>query len=236
MRLYNELAAWWPLLSSPDEYAGEAAFIRRTMVENCEGMPATVLELGSGGGNNAKHLAPDFALTLVDVAEPMLAVSRNLNPGCEHVAGDMRTVRLGRTFDAVVIHDAIMYMTSEADLRLALANAYQHCREGGVAIFIPDFTRENFDAQTSEGGHDAGGRGLRYLIWAFDPDPADTTYVEYFSLMLREGADTMTFEHERHLFGLFGHDDWLRWLREIGFDATSIRDDWGRDVFIGRKP
>jgi SAM-dependent methyltransferase len=236
MRLYNELAAWWPLLSSPDEYAGEAAFIHQTLVENCDTMPVTVLELGSGGGNNAKHLATDFTLTLVDVAEPMLAVSRTLNPGCEHVAGDLRTVSLDRTFDAVVIHDAIMYMTTEHDLRLALANAYRHCRPGGVALFVPDATRENFVAQTSDGGHDGEGRGLRYLIWAFDPDPSDTTYVEYFSLMLREGAETMTFEHERHLFGLFGHDDWLRWMQEIGFDAKSIRDEWGRDVFIGRKP
>jgi hypothetical protein len=27
----------------------------------------------------------------------------------------MRTVRLGETFDAVLVHDAISYMTSEAD-------------------------------------------------------------------------------------------------------------------------
>lgn len=194
-----------------------------------------MLELGSGGGNNAVHLAPFFELTLTDISESMLQVSRRANPDAEHVAGDMRTLRLGREFDAVVIHDAITYMTTGHDLRLALENAYRHCRPGGVALFIPDATRENFVAQTSEGGHDDQGRGLRYLIWAFDPDLSDTTYVEYFSLILREGAETMTFEHERHLFGLFAHDDWLRWLREIGFDATSLRDEWARDVFIGRK-
>ena len=47
----------------------------------------------------------------------MLALSRALNPECEHLAGDMRTLRLGRVFDAVFVHDAVCYMTTRADLR-----------------------------------------------------------------------------------------------------------------------
>ncbi|HZX68283.1 MAG TPA: class I SAM-dependent methyltransferase, partial [Candidatus Elarobacter sp.] len=126
MRLYGELAAWWPLLSAPDEYVEEAQFIRDAIEANCTGTPRTVLELGSGGGNNAVHLAPFFELTLTDISESMLQVSRRANPDAEHVAGDMRTLRLGREFDAVVIHDAITYMTTGHDLRLALENAYRH--------------------------------------------------------------------------------------------------------------
>ncbi|MEA2702730.1 MAG: hypothetical protein QOD63_675, partial [Actinomycetota bacterium] len=68
-----------------------------------------MLELGSGGGHNAVHLVADFAMTLVDLSDQMLDVSRRLNPGCEHVVGDMRTVRLGRSFDAVFVHDAVDY-------------------------------------------------------------------------------------------------------------------------------
>jgi trans-aconitate methyltransferase len=47
-------------------------------------------------------------LTPVDLSTEMLAISRTLNPECEHIAGDMRTSRLERRFDAVFIHDAIM--------------------------------------------------------------------------------------------------------------------------------
>jgi hypothetical protein len=46
-------------------------------------------------------------MTLVEPSVGMLAVSRALNPDLEHVQGDMRTVRLGRHFDAVFVHDAI---------------------------------------------------------------------------------------------------------------------------------
>ena len=152
MRLYQELAEWWPLLSSPEEYSDEAAFYASVLKEACD--PTDVLELGSGGGNNASHMKAEFRLTLVDSSEEMLAVSRRLNPECEHAVGDMRTVRLGRTFDAVFVHDAICYMTTEEDLRATFETAYVHCAPGGAAVFCPDYVRETFRPGTAHGGHD----------------------------------------------------------------------------------
>lgn len=102
-------------------------------------------------------------MTLVDLSPEMLAVSRALNPECEHLASDMRTIRLGRLFDAVFIHDAIMYMTTEIDLRAAMATVYLHCRPGGVALFVPDHVRETFTPSTEYGGPDGEQRALRYL-------------------------------------------------------------------------
>ena len=106
-RLYGELAEWWPTFQVPEEYREEAAFFARVLDKTCDPPLRTVLELGSGGGNNASHLKSRFAMTLVDISPHMLAVSRELNPECEHLEGDIRTLRLGRTFDAVFIHDAI---------------------------------------------------------------------------------------------------------------------------------
>src|SRR4029453_5363975 len=120
-RLYRELAEWWPVLPAPHEDPEEAEDYRRLLVESSGGEAREVLELGSGGGNNASHLKAHFGLTLVDRSQQMLAVSRRLNPECEHVEGDMRSVRLGRTFDAVFVHDAIAYMTTEDDLRAVFA-------------------------------------------------------------------------------------------------------------------
>jgi SAM-dependent methyltransferase len=196
-----------------------------------------VLELGSGGGNNAFHLKSKFEMTLVDLSPSMIAVSRRLNPECEHREGDMRTVSLGRTFDAVFIHDAIMYMTSAADLRAAIRTAYRHCRPGGVAIFVPDCVRESFAAETRHGGHDGDGRSLRYLEWTFDPDPSDTTYRTDFAIILREdrSADTQIV-HDSHLEGLFPRAEWMRTLREAGFEPRTLTDEWGRVVFVARRP
>jgi len=79
-RLYGELAGWFQLLTAPASYVEEADFYRRTLVEACDGPPRTVLELGSGGGNNASHLKRHFELTLVDRSPQMLEVSRCSTP------------------------------------------------------------------------------------------------------------------------------------------------------------
>jgi len=173
--LYRELADWWPVLSLPEDYAEEAEFYRKAIVSSSASSPHILLELGSGGGNNASHLKKHFQMTLVDISPGMLEVSRGLNPECEHIQGDMRTVRLWRMFDAVFIHDAIGYMTSEADLRSALKTAFEHCKPGGIALFTPDHTKENFKSGIKHGGHDLGNRSMRYLEWIWDPDSRDTS-------------------------------------------------------------
>src|SRR3972149_1508073 len=82
------------------EPGAAARFSPNQLGQACRTAPHTVLELGSGGGNNASHMKAHFKLTLVDRSPAMLAVSRALNPECEHLEGDMRTLRLGRGFDA----------------------------------------------------------------------------------------------------------------------------------------
>src|SRR6476660_1486313 len=141
-RLYTDLAPWFHLLTAPAEYDEEAEFFRRAFLEAVDVPPHTLLELGSGGGNIASYFKRHFTLTLVDRSPQMLALSQRLNPECEHIPGDMRTVRLGRVFDAVFVHDAVVYLTTEEDLRQAMTTAFVHCRPGGVAIFAPDHLRE----------------------------------------------------------------------------------------------
>lgn len=239
--IYGELAHWWPLFSSPAHYLEEAYAYRALLLDACETPPRTLLELGSGGGGNACHLKVDFTLTLVDRAPGMLEVSRALNPECEHVLGDMRDVRLGRTFDAVFVHDAVSYMRSLDDLAAAVRTAYLHCRPGGVALFAPDALRETFRETTNCGGSEDGERALRYLQWIRDPDPRDDTYVADWACLLVEGNGVPRVVHERHVFGLFGREDWLRVLRAAGFAVRSApfvhsQVEPGRlEVFVARR-
>jgi SAM-dependent methyltransferase len=206
----------------PADYAEEAGIYRRLLAEAGRPPLRTVLELGSGGGNNASHLKRHFQLTLVDLSPDMLQVSQALNPECEHLQGDMRTVRLGRVFDAVFVHDAIGYMTTEQDLRAAIETAFVHCRPGGGALFAPDHLRENFRTGTDHGGHDGDGRGVRYLEWTWDPDPADTTYLADYAYLFRNPDGSVQVEHDRHVQGLFPRATWLRLLDQVGFRARAV--------------
>jgi SAM-dependent methyltransferase len=222
-KLYSSLAAWWPLISDPAGYAEEAS-IYRTALEATSSRPLeSVLELGSGGGNNAFHLKKHFRMTLVDSSDEMLAVSRSLNRDCDHLQGDMRNLRLNRTFDAVFVHDAIDYMTTEEDLRSAIETAYIHCRDGGSALFAPDYVVETFESSTDHGGHDGDERAARYLEWTWDPDPNDSTYTVDYVFMLRSGDGSVVVEHDRHVCGLFTTSTWLRLLSEAGFTARMER-------------
>lgn len=236
MKLYDELADWWPVFSDPREYRREAAHIVRVLRTSTKPAPRTVLELGSGGGNSAFHLKAHFAMTLVDLSPRMLSVSRKLNPECEHIRGDIRTLRLGRTFDVVFVHDAICHMTTEPDLQAVMQTAYEHCSPGGVALFVPDFVRETFVAGTDQGGTDSPRRRLRFLQWVFDPDPTDTTYLVDFAILLRNQEGEAHMVHDRHLQGLFPRARWLHLLREVGFRAVVVKDDEVRDLFLGRRP
>jgi SAM-dependent methyltransferase len=239
-RLYGDLAPWFPLLTAPEEYADEAEIYRGLLEEATDEPVRTVLELGSGGGNNASHLKRHFDMTLTDLSAEMLDLSRTLNPECEHVEGDMRTIRLGREFDAVFVHDAIDYMTIRTDLRAAMETAYVHIRPGGVALFVPDFVRERFEPRTSHGGNDGPSRALRYLEWDWDPDPEDETYLVDFAVLLREEDGSIRVEHDRHECGVFARDTWLGLLADVGFRAEPrvihVYQEVASEAFVGRRP
>lgn len=241
-RMYQDLAAWWPLLSPPEDYAEEAAAYLALLEGAVTGPLHTCLELGSGGGSNASWLKARLALTLVDPSEGMLAHSRALNPGCEHLVGDMRTFRLGRTFDAVFIHDAIDYMTTRDDLAAAVATAFAHTRPGGAALFCPDHVAERFAPSTDHGGTDGpDGRGVRFLEWTTDADPDDERCSTDYVYALRSSDGSVRVEHERHEHGLFARQVWLDTLARAGFEASGAIIEHSQlepdtyEVFVGRR-
>jgi len=219
--LYSTLAQWWPLLSDPKDYEEEANTYADLLVRNCRPLNH-VIELGSGGGNNASHLKKRFAMTLVDLSPQMLEVSKKANPECEHIDGDMREIRLGKQFDAVFVHDAINYMTTEQDLFKAIQTCANHCRSDGVILIVPDFFKETFKSFTHHGGHDSNGQGLRYLDWIYDPDPTDSSYTSSMAYMIRNEHHSMVVESDQHVCGLFTQEIWLRLFQAAGLKPEII--------------
>lgn len=239
MKLYDTLSDWYSLLTPLDEYVEEAAVYREVLRDALGPGRHRLLELGAGAGHNAHYLADDFELVLTDLSPRMLDLARETCPGAERVVGDMRTLRLGRRFDAVFLHDAVCYMRTEGDLRAAFDTARAHLREGGVFVVAPDHVAETFAPGTDTGGADAGGRSLRYLEWTWQREGGRDGYVVDFTLVTRVGEALPEVHHDRHEEGLFDRATWVALLGAAGFEVT--RAGWRHsevdrelELFVGR--
>jgi SAM-dependent methyltransferase len=243
-RLYTELASWWPLISPPAEYAQEAAYLAAVLSSTAAIPVHDVLDLGSGGGHVALHLRDRFTLTLADISEDMLVTSRRLNQPCRHVRGDMRTMRLEQDFDAVLAHDAIDYVTTQDDLAMVIATAYAHCRPGGIAVFVPDYVKDDFRALTGGGGggDDGTGRQATFREHTWDPDPADDWVQAEYEFILRATDGTVEVIKETHRLGAFSRQAWLDLLTSAGFvlgpgfDGRSLPGKPPAHLFVGHRP
>lgn len=244
-RLYDDLAYLWPIISPPEDYAAEAQAIRRLLQGTLgpERERPRLLELGAGGGHSLYHLKHWFEATAVDISEPMLANCRRLNPQVETHLGDMRELRLGRRFDAVIVHDAIDYMTNEIDARAALGTVAAHLNPGGVAIVAPTYLRETFVDHEVEQDFGSDERiQLTYFSYVHDPDPNDSSIELVLVYLIRDSATgQLDIEQDRHRCGLFDADFWAATMEEAGLavqmrPATDdVNGEWiedGREITL----
>jgi len=232
-RLYDDLAYLWPLVSPPEDYADEARCWREILRDKLGPGCHAILELGVGGGHHLSHLTADFEATAVDLSEQMLRHSRRLNPGVEHLVGDMRTIRLGRKFRAVLIHDAISHMQTEDDLKAAFATAAAHLEPGGVFITSPDHFRDTFqDPLVDSSTRSDGETELTFIEYSYDPDPGDTTIETILFYLIRRRGE-LRIEWDRLLTGLFPRQRWLDLMAEAGF---QVEERPGRPVDIRWQP
>ena len=235
-RLYTDLAWLWPLWGdASDEYAHYCRHVTGLIEQYGKPPLGTLLNIGCGGGKNVFNLKKTFSVTGVDLSPTMLAQARGLNPESRFVLGDMRTFRLGKTFDAVLMDDAISYMTSLADFTEAFKTAFVHLNTGGVLVTTPDVTTETFQQNKT-----VATSGTRTDRWpeqdvvfvenVFDPDLIDTEYETTILYLIREHGN-LRIETDHWTMGLFSLDTWRRVLHEIGFKVHEGKYRTGDDEY-----
>src|SRR5512139_1278741 len=149
MTVFGTYSRYYNLFYRDKDYTGEAEYVHGLIQQHRPGA-GSLLDLGCGTGRHAFLLAEKgYAVAGVDRSEEMLAVANSqvatavrvearspvAVPPAFHL-GDLRTVRLGRTFDAVVsLFHVMSYQTTNNDLREAFATAREHLAPGGVFIF-----------------------------------------------------------------------------------------------------
>jgi SAM-dependent methyltransferase len=222
--LYTDLAWLWPMWgNAATEYAHYCQHIT-DLIRRCAKRPVvTLLDIGCGGGKNVLNLKRRFSVTGVDLSTDMLAQARQLNPECAFFQGDMRTFRLGCTFDAVLMDDAISHMSCLGDFAAAFRTASAHLRPGGVLVVTPDVTIETFQQnRTCSTPATRDGVDVVFVENVYDPDPADEQYETTILYLIRDRG-RLRIETDHWTMGLFSLDTWRRVLREAGFEVQEER-------------
>ena len=144
MSTFADYALYYDRLYREKDYAGEAAFVLGLVRKHCP-QAQSLLELGCGTGAHAQHLsAGGMSIHGVDCSAPMLELARARQEklpreiadrmGFSH--GDVRQLRIGETFDAVIsLFHVVSYQVSNEDLRRCFATAKHHLKPGGVFVF-----------------------------------------------------------------------------------------------------
>ena len=222
LRLYNDLAWLWPVISPPDEYLEETGTFSKMIKEHCKIESKTLLHLGCGGGHHDYGFKQHFEVTGLDISDSMLKLAAKLNPEVTYHKDDMRTARLDKTFDAVTTIDSINYMLSEKELREVFQTAFTHLNPGGVFLTLVEYYTGQFTQHSvTSSVHVHDGIEVTCIENDYDPDPRDTTFeTTYIYLIRRKGElEILT---DRHLSGIFKLETWRKLLQKMGFQVIEV--------------
>jgi SAM-dependent methyltransferase len=242
-RLYHDLAWIWPIVSPPEDYVEETEFFSRIIKENAGIDVRTLLHLGCGGGRNDHTFQKHFHVTGIDISEKMLDMAKDLNPTSEYICGDMRSIRLGRTFDCVAALDSVNYMITEKDLSRLGRTAHIHLNPGGIFLTVVEESRKRFKQnRTISSTHSRDDVQVTFIENSFDPNPNDDHFEMTFIYLVRRKGNLEIYS-DSHIWGHFEMKTWHRLLRKTGFDVqeqkfahSTFLNDAYLPMLICRKP
>ena len=229
-RIYSDFAWTEHIIAPPEDYVKETDLFSKIIKEHSKIEARTLLHLGCGAGGNDHTFKKHFEVTGVDISEEMLEIARKLNPEVTYLNGDMRTIRLKESFEAVAIPDSIGHMTTVRDLRKAILTAYRYLKPGGVLLIVTliseEFRENNFVYTGSRGD-------VEVTIFEnnYDPNPGGTTY-EATGVYLIRRKGKLEIHSDTDTIGLFKLSAWLDLLKDTGFEVKQMKLEHSYDRFL----
>jgi SAM-dependent methyltransferase len=143
-RVFDAYARYYDLLYADKDYAAEARYVDSHIREHVP-RAKRILELGSGTGAHAEHLSRmGYCVHGIDTSERMVARSleriarlpTEVAEGLTFDIGDVRSVRSGQHYDAVIsLFHVVSYQSRNSDLDATFATAAAHLQPGGLFLF-----------------------------------------------------------------------------------------------------
>ena len=230
--MFWKTARYYDRIYAFKDYAAEARRVVEIAREHVRSGGDRLLDVACGSGRHIEHLRREFDAEGLDLADELLDLARERNPGVPFHQGDMTGFELGRRFDVVTcLFSSIGYARTEENMRRAIACMARHAAPGGVVLVEPWFTPDAWQPNTV------------HALYIDEPDlkiaRVNTSYVDgrlsYFDLHHLIGTPEGT-EHivERHELGLFERAEVLAAFEAAGlavtYDAEGLT---GRGLYIG---
>jgi SAM-dependent methyltransferase len=214
------------------DYHAETAELRRIIEEFSPGSK-TLLDVACGTGAHLAELKQWYEVEGADLSPAMLAVAGERLPGVPLHEADMRTLDLGRSFDAVIcLFSSIGYVTEPAEMRSAVGRLAAHVAPGGVLILDgwvrPDEWREGFRPEPDIAQDDEA----LVVRLAFTRREGNITDMDMHHLV--QTAEGIDYFVENHRLALTPTEDYVSAVESAGLDARVIPDYMAaRDRIVG---
>ena len=242
---YNQLAWTEDFLAEPADYEQEVAHYADMVRQHASPPVHTLLHLGCGAGGQDLFFKRNFSVTGVDLSIGMLDKARAKNPEIEYIEGDMRTIRLDRQFDAVIIPDSIDYIATMGGLQQVIHTAALHLRRGGVLLVVCS-TAEQFRNNNFVYTGEKGDVHVTLFENNYTSPYAPQTHEITLFYLIRQRGQLKTYS-EHIVAGLFPQASWEGVFKQAGLTLYSqdlfgsydqyLLDDgeYTQTIFIGRK-
>jgi SAM-dependent methyltransferase len=227
---YNDLAWTEKLLVNPSDYEKEVSVYLDLIKHSAKKAANTLLHLGCGAGGHDAIFKRSFKVTGVDLSLGMLNIARETHPDIEYLEGDMRSLRLNRQFDVVVIPDSIDYMNSPDDLQRAIQTATLHLKADGKLLIVAK-TKETFQnnnfAYSGEKGDVHVTLFENNFVNPLKPDTYEATLV----YLIREKGE-LSIHTEHQILGLFPLASWESLFKDSNLAMRKVNLDGIYEPFI----
>jgi SAM-dependent methyltransferase len=231
MNTYSKFAAVYDAIYSFKNYEAEALRIHAIVSDRKRSPGNAMLDVACGTGGHMRFLRNNYTVEGLDTSERMLDIARAHFPDLKFFLGDMVSFDLGRQFDAIVcLFSAIGYAKTLPKMRQAILRMRHHLLPGGVLIVEPWFPK---------GFQHAGVHSLfvdkpDLKIARIDiPVSRNDQSIINFHMMVGtpDGIEHFT---EKHVLGLFSHEEYLAAFRDAGLEVSHDEKGlMGRGLYIG---
>jgi ubiquinone/menaquinone biosynthesis C-methylase UbiE len=146
MDTFSQLAKYYDALYfKEDLYAAESKFVIQLIEKYKLNSNNKVLDIACGTGTHIKFFHPRFQVSGLDLSADMLAIAGKRYPEITFYQSDMTDFSIDERFGVVLcLYGSIGFVRTRLKLQKALRLFSQHLDQGGVLIFTPWSTLEDF--------------------------------------------------------------------------------------------